>query len=224
MLRHELWVTYCVNLTHVRNDVNRVMLNVLTLNMAVSMWIWIFVWLKYVEHNAVWRALRRAYSHPRSHSDYVKWCSFVFCGFLGFFGTDCEKRCPRFCASSYCNRIFGYCECLPGLFGPACNQPCPANTWGPNCIKQCHCSSEFSSGCDPAVCTCIQSHSFVFVKSFAVCYPHDVYGYRYPVSLNWQSALTGFYLCRGFSEIEHLSYWFIKEEYVSFWSQFKWEQ
>ena len=69
----------------------------------------------------------------------------------GFYGSDCDKRCPQLCNSGHCNRLHGYCECGVGLTGPTCNLPCPPNSWGPNCEYTCQCQQEHSTGCNPKV-------------------------------------------------------------------------
>ena len=70
----------------------------------------------------------------------------------GYYGDQCTRPCPKQCASGYCHRIFGYCDCAPGLFGPSCNQPCPTGSWGPNCKYRCQCPDRHSTGCNPKVC------------------------------------------------------------------------
>lgn len=77
---------------------------------------------------------------------------YVFEILPGYFGEDCGRKCKTSCASGHCNRMFGYCECSPGLFGPLCNLPCPEHTWGSNCVNQCDCIQKHSTGCEAAVC------------------------------------------------------------------------
>lgn len=67
----------------------------------------------------------------------------------GYYGTSCDRRCPMMCPNMRCNKVFGFCECDPGRFGPKCNMPCPSLTWGPNCRHQCQCEARSTSRCHP---------------------------------------------------------------------------
>lgn len=71
--------------------------------------------------------------------------------FPGKFGDKCEKPCTQRCSSGRCNKLFGYCECDSGLFGPKCNLPCPDHTYGPNCRSQCKCVKEQTQKCNTKV-------------------------------------------------------------------------
>jgi len=70
----------------------------------------------------------------------------------GYYTLTCDRRCPERCPSGRCDRTYGHCICTePGLFGPACDRPCPPFMFGVNCESQCHCQQDFSTGCDPRV-------------------------------------------------------------------------
>jgi len=75
----------------------------------------------------------------------------LLCMSWGYYGENCNQRCPRPCPSGSCHRQFGFCQCAAGLFGPSCRLACPAGLWGSNCVKPCRCHQQSSTGCDARV-------------------------------------------------------------------------
>ncbi|XP_042735780.1 scavenger receptor class F member 1-like isoform X1 [Lagopus leucura] len=53
----------------------------------------------------------------------------------GFWGSACQWHCD--CLRGSCNPLNGHCSCEPGFQGRSCQDPCPAGTYGSQCVHSC---------------------------------------------------------------------------------------
>uniref|UniRef100_A0A8W8MJG9 EGF-like domain-containing protein n=2 Tax=Magallana gigas TaxID=29159 RepID=A0A8W8MJG9_MAGGI len=60
------------------------------------------------------------------------------CRKSGYFGIDCNLRCPANCQEKRCNITTGYClGCLPGYKDQSCKHICDKMTYGLECALKC---------------------------------------------------------------------------------------
>ncbi|NXY00146.1 SREC protein, partial [Centropus bengalensis] len=64
----------------------------------------------------------------------------------GFWGPGCQRRCD--CLHGSCSPSSGHCACSPGYQGRSCRDPCPAGTYGAQCVHSCG-KCKLSQPCSP---------------------------------------------------------------------------
>ncbi|XP_072834833.2 scavenger receptor class F member 1 [Pogona vitticeps] len=70
----------------------------------------------------------------------------------GLWGVACQHRCQ--CLHGSCAPQHGECTCHAGYRGPSCADPCPAGTYGLQCLHSCgHC--RHSEACSPVDGACL---------------------------------------------------------------------
>ena len=82
--------------------------------------------------------------------------------------------------SSGCNARIGYCTCVNGYFGPACEYQCPDGHYGRNCRDACQCMNGALVGYFVVLETCISrllywkdaSHSTLNQLSYCIAEMH----------------------------------------------------
>ncbi|XP_015736304.1 scavenger receptor class F member 1 isoform X2 [Coturnix japonica] len=70
----------------------------------------------------------------------------------GLWGSSCQWNCD--CVHGSCNPLNGHCSCEPGFQGRSCQDPCPAGTYGSQCVYSCG-NCKHSQPCSPVDGFCL---------------------------------------------------------------------